>query len=138
DLDGGLPKNPPLGPKYKLDDLPANKRSDPPLRLPVTMPPLSARYFDMLPVEKVKQVTVNFSGIAPNADFDVDALLDIKDKGWERRQLVHGDTHFCLTDPPDAVQEFIIVLSNHDAAANVSGEWTVQSLAEPCGAWDVV
>jgi hypothetical protein len=101
------------------------------------MPALSARYADLLPAEKVKQVTVNFSGIAPSADFDVDALLDIKDKGWERRKLEKGDTRFCLTDPNDAVQEFIIVLSNHDAAASVTGDWTVESLADPCAAWDV-
>jgi hypothetical protein len=139
DLDGGLSKAPPYGSKYRLDDLPANPRGAAPLRISVSMPPLSARYTDLLPVKEVQQVTVDFSNVSPAADFDVDALLDIKDKGWERRPLDKGSTRFCLSEPNDAVQELIIVLANHEfePSHDVTGYWTVESLKEPCQGWDV-
>ena len=137
DLDGGLSHEMPSGPKFKQEDLQANDRSVPPLRISVAMPALSARYAELFPSEGVHQITVNFSNLAPAANFDVDALLNIKDKGWEHRKLDKGDTRFCRDDPADDVQELIIVLANHDIESSVSGDWTVESLKEPCAGYQV-
>jgi hypothetical protein len=86
--------------------------------------------------DDVGKVTFDFSDLVPQGSFHVDAIVKIKDKGWERRQLTNGETTFCRDTAKDRVEEIVIVLSDHDLNPNgrVVGTWTVESLQTGCAA----
>jgi hypothetical protein len=64
----------------------------------------------------------------------VDALVKIKDRGWERRTLGAGTIQWCLDQAPDAVEQVILVLSNHDLGPNkhITGTWTATASDQGC------
>jgi hypothetical protein len=80
------------------------------------------------------QVVLNFSSVTHAEMLDVDALVKIRDLGWQRRRLDPGETQWCLDNPADHVEQFIIVLSNHAAEPGnfVEGDWTVTPKLEGC------
>jgi hypothetical protein len=100
------------------------------------LPSLYAVYRPFEVDDDVGRVTFDFSGLAAPGSFDVDAIVKIKDKGWERRKLENGETTFCRDKAKDRVEEIVIVLSNHaiDPNERVVGTWTVESLQVGCAA----
>ncbi len=86
--------------------------------------------------DDVGRVDLDFSNLVPSGSFDVDALLKIKDKGWERRKLDPGKTTLCRDKAKDNVEELIIVISNHELDLNkwVIGSWTIDTLQTGCAA----
>ena len=85
------------------------------------------------------QITVDFSGLKPSVILDVDVLLKIQVKDWKRQELPDGKTRFSTAVDDEDVEEFIMILSDHDwgPGAQVIGSWTVESLLEPCLGWKV-
>jgi hypothetical protein len=80
---------------------------------------------------------LDFTGLSPEADLDVDVLLKVEDGRWERRQLTGGSSMtYCLSNPGEAVEELYLILSNHnrDLFSVVEGEFTAQVLGKPCAA----
>ena len=133
--DGGFPRHHPSRGRYKaLYDVPADAPSTAPHEFPTTLPSLWNGYYWLTIQPDVKQLIVDFSGLTPATALDVDALVEIKDKGWERRELPNGRTRFCLENDDDAIKQAIVVLSNHDIqpSTQVTGKWTVQGLAQAC------
>jgi hypothetical protein len=78
-----------------------------------TLPSLWASYTKMTVDPLVRKVTLDFAALLPADALDVDVLLKIKDKGWERRKLGTGRTTLCRINKADDVEELWLVLSNH-------------------------
>lgn len=131
---------PPLDPRSSDSrTLAANPPGTPPLKIFEILPPLYAAYRPFTVNDDVGQITVDFSGLRPSVILDVDVLLKIKGKDWKRQELPDGKTRFCTAVDDEDVEEFIIILSDHDwgPGAPVVGSWTVESLLEPCLGWKV-
>lgn len=110
------------------------------------MPPLSASYFLFTPdADTIRKVVFEFSGLQPQSELDVDALVHTQD-GWLPKPVSltgQGRVVFCFdkgksTDTIrgsfDAIE---LVLSNHARAADarISGDLVVTSSTAPCGVW---
>jgi hypothetical protein len=98
---------------------------------------LSAHYYRFMPDpdSDIAQVRFDFSAFAPAEAVDVDAVVKIRGKGWERRRLDRATpTLFCRTEPADDLQTIIFVVSNHDRdlATAVTGELAITVSSEPC------
>jgi hypothetical protein len=102
------------------------------------IPSLYAKYAPFNVDHDVGQVILDLGGLGPSADFDGDALVKVKDHGWERRKLKKGQTTWCIDNPDDAIEQFVVVLSNHQIQNSpVNGSWTVEALKEPCLSYQV-
>ena len=133
-------RDPPLDPRSSDSrTLAANPPGTPPLKIFEVLPPLYAAYRPFKVNDDVGQITVDFSGLKPGVILDVDVLLKIKGQNWKRQELPDGKTRFCTAVDDEDVEEFIIILSDHDwgPGAQVIGNWTVESLLEPCLGWKV-
>jgi hypothetical protein len=99
----------------------------------VDIPELYAQYYDLNWVPGIRQLTFTFSGLTPAASLDVDALVKLPDGTWERRQL-DPNARFCLDKPDEAVDQMILVLSNHDMhpQTHITGTWTVTGAEGGC------
>jgi hypothetical protein len=96
---------------------------------------LTAHYYRFLPDPQGGMLLLDFSGLAPATDLDVDALVKSAGGVWERRRLEAGRAvTLCLSEPEEGVEELYLVLSNHnrDLFSVVEGEFTAQVVAEPC------
>ena len=96
---------------------------------------LIAHYYYFSPAPDATQVTLDFSGLTPLEAVDVDLIVKIKDKGWERRQLpTDGPITLCRQVPADDVETFYLVVSNHDwhTLTNVTGRFTVGAYDGAC------
>jgi hypothetical protein len=116
--------------------LPVIGEDDEPPHFADRLSSLTAHYYRFLPDPRGGTLILDFAGLGPAADLDVDALLKIDGGAWERRQLQPGGTAtLCLSEPEDDVEELYLVLSNHnrDLFSVVEGEFTAQILAAPCG-----
>ena len=78
----------------------------------VDIPEMWALYYRVRVPAEAKRITFNFAGIAPNPKLDIDALVKIKGRDWERRQL-DTVTEWCLEKPADAIEALVLVMSNH-------------------------
>ena len=99
----------------------------------VDIPELWAAYYDISPDAATRRLEFVFSGLTPRTAVDVDVLVRIDDE-WQHRPLSGAGTiQFCLDKPADAIDEVILVLSNHEMDANrhVTGTWNVW--ADPHG-----
>ena len=109
-----------------------------PFSTSVTVPALAMRYFVFQP-SGASKVTIDLSEIAPAQALDAEALVLIKDKGWERRHLSDGKTTFCLDRREDDLQRAILVLANHSwaPAEALAGTLTIDPDPKPCseGTW---
>jgi hypothetical protein len=115
--------------------LPLVAENEEPRRYADRLRSLTAHYFRFLPDPRGGKLVLDFSGLAPVSDLDVDALVKIEGRGWERRRLEFARaTTLCLSEPEDDVEELYLVLSNHnrDLFSIVEGEFTAQVLAKPC------
>ena len=136
----GRSRIPPYGAKSRdAVTLHANPPDTPPTRTSEIIQSLYSLYRPFKVDSGVGQIKLDFSGLSPAGSFDADALLKIKDKGWERRKLEDGETKLCRNLDADEVEEMVIILSNNDMrpTTNVTGTWTVESLAEPCFGYKV-
>jgi len=73
--------------------------------------------------------------MTPTATLDVDLIVKIKDKGWERRQLpADATTTLCRDNPADDIEAFYLVLSNHsmDIQGALGGSFSLGTNAEAC------
>lgn len=94
---------------------------------------LYARYVRFTVDDDVGQVILDLSGMSSPDRYDADALLKVKDKGWEHRKVKKGKTTWCMDNPDDDIEEFVLILSNHDKDRfSTGGAWTVKSPREPC------
>ena len=154
-LDLDLNPGDPLAPKYqKLDDKfpygrpqltnpdPAEqglrlvRKEDPPIDIPVgTIDRLSARYLRFVAGTDLGQTTFDFSGLAPASAINVDVVLKIKDKGWERRKVEGNKLRLCRSRKTDNFDELYLILSDHERRS-VEGTLTVKSLKEPCSGFE--
>ena len=99
-----------------------------------SIPTLYGRYRPYKVHDDVGKIIVDFSGLASAATLDIDALVKVKGK-WEHRELPPGQTTWCTDDEKDDIEEFVIVLSNHERVRPtppIQGDWTVESPRTPC------
>ncbi|MEA2583652.1 MAG: hypothetical protein QOF33_1737 [Thermomicrobiales bacterium] len=138
DMDSAFPEGiPPVlaigeGKDRRLE---AQGAGEPERQVEATIKPLSAQYYYLVPQDDVAAVTLDFSGMAPAETLDVDLIVRIKDKGWERRELgVDDPTVLCRAIPDDDVEAFYLVLSNHSTELDgaLGGSFTVGASAESC------
>lgn len=125
----------PAGPRRGLDEtLHAGNRGDPLHVVPVGLKSLAAWFQHLAVDDAIGQVTLDFSAMQPRAALDIDLLVNVPGLGWDRRQVVGDKIQFCRNVPADRVSEIVVVLSNHekDPTSNVIGEWTAESLRDPC------
>jgi hypothetical protein len=102
------------------------------------IPGLDASYVDLKVDDNVGQLVLDFTGLFPPAAQDRDALVKVKDKGWEYRKLTAGPTTWCMDNPDDDIEELIVIVSNHEwDATTIEGEWTIQSPLEPCLSYQI-
>lgn len=101
----------------------------------IRIPELWAAYYRLILPPDARRLTLNFSGLLPSDKVDVDALVRIRDVGWERRKLDRILTEWCLDKPEEAVEDVILVLSNHSQtpAEHVRGDWTAIATPGGCG-----
>jgi hypothetical protein len=107
-----------------------------PLRFEDTISSLSAHYYRFDTDADVTQVTFDLTGLAPSQAVDLDLVVKIRDKGWERRQLDPSKPiTFCREIPEDNVARMYLVITNHDMneATSVKGSFTVTADDAPCG-----
>jgi len=91
------------------------------------IPELWADYYDISPDAETRRLEFVFSGLTPRTAVDIDFLFRIDDT-WEHRPISGaGTVQFCLDKPADAIQQAILVISNHEMDPNkhVTGRWNV-------------
>jgi hypothetical protein len=123
-------------PKVRQDEhLPARRATDPPLSLPDRIPSLEAHYYHFTLDDAVRQVAFDFSKLAPHADRVVDAVVKIKGRPWELRELLPNQVRFCRDNPAQDLEQIWFIVSDHntDIASKVAGSLEVRALEEPCG-----
>jgi hypothetical protein len=139
DLDPSFPEGqrPPLvvgeGQSRNLE---ARDVGEPARRVEDTIKPLSAHYYYLIPEEEVASVTFDFTGMGSVETLDVDLIVHIADKGWERRQLPADEpTTLCRSNPDDNVEAFYLVVSNHSMEIDgaVAGSIEIGASGEDCG-----
>lgn len=131
--DGGFPATPPAKPvKFYFRHPPTLKLSDPAIKVPEDMPPLSARYAELELDDATQQLIVDFSGLQPYGAMDVQALVHIKGGQWQKRTLPPGKTTFCRSD--EDVDRVLFVLDDHSYSSSdeVSGTWQYQAVSDAC------
>ena len=138
DLDPNFPDNiPPVlkageGPEKTLQ---AQDEDEEPRRFDDTIKSLSADYYYFEPDAETQQVTFDFSRLTPATALDVDAIVKVKDKGWERRQLDPTNaTTWCRSTPADNVEAFYLILSNHEKniLTTIKGDFTIAAQKAAC------
>jgi len=123
--------------------LAAGPEDQPPLEFKELLYPLLAHYYRFIPEEMVKpdapkvgRLVFDFSGLSHSEDMDVDLVVKVHDKGWERRKIdPSGRVTFCRNTKADHVDELLLVLSDHqkdEKAALVDGSFSVWSYERPC------
>ncbi len=140
DLDPSFPSfalSPPLivGENDEDAELPIIDAHDEPRRFPDRLRSLTAHYYRFAPDPLGGQLLLDFSGLAPASALDIDVLLKVEDGEWERRRLAAGGAAtFCLSNPDEEIEEFYLVLSNHDRDlySVVEGEFTAKVIGEHC------
>lgn len=126
----------PFGPKSpRTIELVGTDKGATPVSLSGDSPSLWAHYQHFRVKADVGQVILDFSRVNPASRLDVDALVKLKGRQqWERRELPDGKTTWCIDNPDEAVEEFLVVLSNHayHLTEKIGGDWTYDSPKEPC------
>jgi hypothetical protein len=122
--------------RWVQETLVAQSNDAEPIEVPQWLDSLDHFYREYLPEDAVKQLTVDFSGIAAASDLDVEALIRRTDGSWERRALPDGKTTFCLDPTGDDLDRLILVLANHSPTREVDGTFTLRPLADPCALWE--
>jgi hypothetical protein len=95
---------------------------------------LWAAYYRINLLAGAHRLTLNFAGLQPNNRLDVDALVNVRDAGWQRRELDPVLTELCLDKPGDEIEEVILVLSNHSQTPreHITGDWTAEAESTGC------
>jgi hypothetical protein len=123
-------------PQFSADEASLNATDDgtPPAQLHEYLPSLKADYYHFRSVDDaVGKLTFDFASLSPAIDVDVDAILKIRDKGWERRQVYGGKLTLCRAVPADRAEEVYLIVSNHNKRDGaVTGSFTVQPSRSAC------
>jgi hypothetical protein len=108
-----------------------------PVRTAVSLGSLTARYFQYDAEDpQIQQVIVDLSALSPAVDLDIDALLNIVDRGWVLRNYTGKKTlTFCFNNPDEHLRDVWLILSNHSTGLTdkVQGDLVVTPLKTPCG-----
>ncbi|MBI3607734.1 MAG: hypothetical protein HY207_07190 [Nitrospirae bacterium] len=82
---------------------------------PVKIAALDGDYYNYKVKDaRVHKMTVSIFSLVPQDGLEVDALLNIDNKGWEERSLTgKREVIFCFDNPQDKFSEMWLVLSNH-------------------------
>jgi hypothetical protein len=98
--------------------------------------PLSARYEKFRVTDPaVKRVVFDLSGLAESGGLDVDALIKVKGRNWEPRDLNgKAELKFCFDNPGEALEEIRLILSNHNYKKGESelASFTADSFTTSC------
>ena len=94
----------------------------------IEIPNLAAKYrnFEVDPASGIQRILLEFEVDEPDA-LDVDAIAEVVppgggDPAWKRFKSPDGRRlEFCLPDPEQHIDKFILVMSNHDDTASTSG-----------------
>lgn len=135
-FDRGLPDVPPGDGRWSLTDLGVAQESDPPETFTERIPALGMRYRELTLQPAVRRLVVDGRGLRSGDDLDIEALVHVRDTGWERRSLPDGETTFCRDIPADDLDRIILVLANHSATREIAGDLEVRPLEKPCDLWD--
>jgi hypothetical protein len=137
-LDSGFPKTQPARDvKFFFKHPPALKKTDPAVKVPETMPPLSERYAELELDDSVQQLIVDFSGLQPQGPLDVTALVHIKGGQWKKEDLPKGKTTWCRSQEDVDRVLFVLDDSSYNANSTISGDWQYQAVSDACspGHW---
>ena len=74
------------------------------------IPALGIRYRELTLTPEVRRLVVDGSGLRNGDDLDIEALVHVKEAGWERRSLDDGETTFCRDLPPDDLDRIMAIL----------------------------
>jgi hypothetical protein len=132
-LDSGMPKTQPSNPtKFFFKHPPALKKTDPAVKVPETMPPLSERYAELELDDSIQQLVVDFSGLQPQGPLDVTALVHIKGGQWKKETLPKGKTTWCRSQEDVDRVLFVLDDSSYSANSTIAGDWQFQALSDAC------
>lgn len=110
------------------------------LKPDVNIAPLRAAYYVYTVQDtKIKKVVFNFEEITIKDGLDIDGLVKIEGKDWEKRDYSgQKEVKFCLDKPDEKLTDIILVLSNHNLPLDkfVLGNLKVEADTVPCeGSW---
>lgn len=105
------------------------------LALKDTIPALRAHYYHFTVDPAVQQVVFDFTKLQPLLDRKIGALVKIKGKPWQMRELVADVISFCRDNPEEDLEELWIVASHDkiDINSKIKGALEVRASEEPCG-----
>jgi hypothetical protein len=140
DIDRSFPEG--LAPPFHVGDSPTSRvlvgpGNPDPRVFDDPIPSLSAHYFDLLLMEPVTRVTLDFTGLTSLDDVDVDLVAKVIQKPWERRKLDPSQPIvICRENKADAIRNAYLIVTNHDMdeANAVRGSFSITYDDEPCGA----
>lgn len=133
-LDAQLPPTGPShGTKFYFRHPPGLAKTAPPVKVPESMPPLSARYAELELGDDVQQLTVDFSKLAPSGSLDVVAMIHTPESGWQQRDMPKGKSTFCRDE--QNVDRVLFVLDDNSYLATdaITGSWEYQAIGQACG-----
>jgi len=127
------PSFPETSPTMRLDEtLQPQAKSEKARQLKAeTLVPLSLQYYHLVVDPAIKQLTVAVKS-SDIAKLNVDFIVKVKDKGWERRPA--GSTLLlCRNFAADDVSEMYVVVADHELQKH-TGTFTIEAtpLREPC------
>lgn len=100
-----------------------------------TIPALRAHYYHFNVKDAVRQVTFDLTALQPLLDRKVGAVIKIKGKPWQMRELVSDVLTFCRSNPNENIEEIWFVVSHDktDLSKTVSGSIKVNASDQACG-----
>jgi hypothetical protein len=109
---------------------------DNPYELTVSVAPLAARYYVMGVDDDIAKLVFDFTGVQPSQALDVEGLVYIRDKGWERRAFSDGKTTVCRDRPDEIIDAAVLVVADHSwvPAENLTGSYDITTTDKPCAA----
>lgn len=130
DLDPGFPDQIPPRPK---DTQILFSDSNPQMYFD-NVPALKAFYYHYYFTDDVGKVELNLAALAMNENINVDAVVKIRDQGWQLRELT-GKSSETLC----GVEEMYLVVSNHDTdiQTQTMAIFTVTPKETPCACEDI-
>ena len=101
-----------------------------------SLQPLTAQYEHYLVKDAVRFVRIDAGRLANSGFVDLDALANVRGV-WQRRKAERGVLEFCREDAADDIQEFYLVVTNHDRRRGqaVTGSYDVEMRATCPSGW---
>ncbi len=116
-------------PRYEVEgSLSPIERGQDPERRPVSVPHLRAQYFRYKVSGQVGEVRIDLTDVGPEGRADIDVLEKIGG-AWKRRSVGATKLRWCRDEAEQKLDEVIVVVSNHDRAADAQVEGTLAASA---------